>query len=126
MEFMNKIMGEPLWLQTWVFWMMIINTASIIFIKHRGAQVALGCWIGNMIFMSLLFEQVGYVRLLGLPHVVFWTPLVIYLVMTWRQHRGKGLFSAYIMVLIATNTISLVIDYIDVIRYLLGEREPMA
>ena len=28
--------------------------------------------------ISWLYEQVGYVRLLGLPHLIFWTPVFVW------------------------------------------------
>ena len=33
--------------------------------------------------------------------------------------------SVYVRVVLATNGVSLVVDYVDVIRYLLGERAPL-
>ena len=121
MVLMEKIMEEPMWLQAWVFWMMIVNTASILFVKHMAARVTLGCWLGNIVFMSILLEYTGYTRLLGLSHVVFWTPLIAYLIWTWANIKDNGLYTRWVQVLIATNTISLVIDYIDVIRWAIGD-----
>lgn len=121
MGLMGKIMEEPLWLQAWVFWMTIINTASIAFVRHAGGRVALGAWIGNLIFMTLLFETAGYVRLLGLSHVIFWTPLVIYLFVSRANIANQGIYSYWALILGITNSVSLVIDYIDVVRWLIGD-----
>jgi len=125
MDMMSDIMTEPLWLQAWVGWMMLINTASLFFLSYREPRVVLGVWIGNIITMTGMYEYFGYVRFLGLSHVIWWTPLVIFLVMRLSQiEKGKRV-RTWILVLIATNVVSLVVDYIDVARYLLGEREPM-
>lgn len=115
------VMQEPLWLQAWVGWMMVLNTACLLFLRQRTAKIVLVAWIGNILTMAVLYEVVGYVRLLGLSHVIWWTPLVIYL---WRQ-RGQfptqTAFGVWVRVLLLTNAASLVIDYIDVARYLMGD-----
>lgn len=117
---MVKIMAEPLWLQGWVFWMMILNTAALFFLGTREGKVVLACWIGNIITMSVLYEMVGYVRLLGLSHVIWWTPLVIYLFRR-RDSFPAGVVTTWLWILLATNSASLVIDYIDVVRYFMGD-----
>jgi len=123
---MGGLLQQPLWLQMWVGWMMVVNSAAIVFLSHREARIALGVWIGNAISMTVLAEMVGFTRLLGLCHVVWWTPLVIYLWMQRDRFDAKGAFTRWIYILIATNVASLVVDYIDVIRFILGEREPLA
>ena len=68
----------------------------------------------------------GYVRLLGLPHLIFWIPLVIYLIL--RVCRGTPIETPYrqvLYVLIGTLLISLAFDAQDVVRYLLGETDPL-
>lgn len=121
MTMMTEIMKEPMWLQLWVFWMMILNTLSIVFVKHMGGRVTLACWIGNVILMSVLFDTFGYTRLLGISHVVFWTPLVIYLVRSWPSIKDQGIYTRWVLMLLVTNCASLVIDYIDVIRWAIGD-----
>lgn len=116
------IRQEPLWLQAWILWMVLVNTASVVFVRRDEARWVLTCWLGNVLTMSALFAQVGYVRLLGLAHVVWWTPLVVYL---WRRRGsfpGATPFGVWVRLLLATNAASLVIDYADVARYLLGDR----
>ncbi len=117
---MLKIMQEPLWLQGWVGWMMLLNTAALLFLRTTEGRVVLACWIANIITMSVLYELFGYVRLLGLSHVIWWTPLVIYL-FARRNRFGGGALRVWLWVLLLTNTTSLVIDYIDVFRYFMGD-----
>ena len=71
-----------------------------------------------------MYEQMGYVRLLGLPHVILWTPLAVYL---FRQVRRPDMpqWPARLMsVTLVVILISLAFDYVDVIRWMLGERVP--
>lgn len=116
---LGHILEEPVWLQAWVFWMGLVNTASVLFVARREGWVTLAVWLANGLFMSWLFHQVGYVRLLGLSHVIFWTPLVAYLVHRLPNVPLPSATGVWVRVLIATNGVSLIIDYLDVIRYLL-------
>ena len=72
--------------------------------------------------MWVLYEINGYNRFLGLAHVVFWTPLSIYLYRRLRNLFGPPLFESWIRVLLASIGLSLVIDYVDVLRYIMGDR----
>lgn len=119
----GAIMQQPIWLQSWVGWMVLVNLAgSIVFIRRIEAKWALAAFISAAAFMEFLFSQFGYQRILGLAHVLFWTPFLIYL---WgrRAHWDLSRLSGkWLSALFATNLTSLVIDYIDVARYLMGER----
>lgn len=117
---MTKVMQEPLWLQAWVGWMMVLNTAALFFLRTSEARVVLGCWIANVITMTVFFELFGYVRLLGLSHVIWWTPLVIYL-FSRRGSFPAGAVGIWLWIVLVTNSASLVIDYIDVARYFMGD-----
>ncbi len=127
---MNEFIAqEPLWLQFWIQWMVVANLGGVLFIiGRRDARwylrpepaVVVVTMVANVLFMGWLFEQVGYVRLLGLSHVIFWTPLLIWL---WRRRQGiEGrVLRGYVWTVGLTNTVSLVIDYVDVARYLAGD-----
>lgn len=122
MKMLELMLQEPLWLQGWLLWLVTVNLLSLVFLRHHEARWVLVAWIGNLILMSALFEFNGYNRLLGLSHVLWWTPLLVYL---WRRRRAirvDGSFGTWLKVLFVTNGISLLIDYVDVARYLLGDR----
>lgn len=118
---MARIMAEPAWLQAWVYWMMAVNTAAVAFLRHREARWVLGVWVGNVITMMVLYEWVGYVRLLGLSHVIWWTPLLVVLYRERARFAGGDAFGWWARLLMVTIAASLVIDYIDVVRYFMGD-----
>lgn len=122
MDFVAHLLGQPLWVQLWVAWMGIINMAAIAFWPRREALTVLIVFAANVAFMNLLFAIGGFNRLLGLSHVLWWTPLVVYLVRRLPAISASTGFGRWVRVLIATNALSLVIDYTDVVRYLLGDR----
>ena len=119
------LLAQPLWLQIWVLWLVVVNSASLAFLGHKAGRIVLGAWLVNIVLMTGLAELNGYNRLLGLSHVLAWTPLLVYL---WRRHllqgelAGASLFDRWARVLFATNLASLVVDCVDVVRYLAGER----
>ncbi|MFN8544495.1 MAG: hypothetical protein U0807_09830 [Candidatus Binatia bacterium] len=119
---LEHILRYPLWLQAWIAWLGLVNLAAILFLRQVQARWALAAFGGAAIFMSVLLTLNGFNRLLGLAHVVFWTPLVIYLVRQRPRLEPGSAFSTWVTVLLATNSLSLVIDYVDVIRYVLGGR----
>ncbi len=117
------IMAQPLWLQAWVGWMVLVNFGgAVVFIKRPEAKWVLAAIISAALFMEYLFGQFGYQRILGLAHVVFWTPLMIYLWARRSQWALSSLSGKWLAVVFVTDLTSLVIDYIDVVRYLMGER----
>ncbi len=118
----SHILGEPLWLQAWVGWLVIVNTASLLFSARVEARWVLAAWLCNLVFMSALYEWNGYNRLLGLSHVVWWTPLLVYLFRRRELVPRAGAFGRWIRILVLSDAASLVIDYVDVLRYALGDR----
>ncbi len=70
--------------------------------------------------MNWLYEQVGYVRLLGLAHIIFWGPAWGW-VLSKRAEIGTGsAYGKYVHAYLGIAGLSLVIDVIDVVRYLAG------
>ncbi len=87
MTFDEAIARQPQWVQLWILWMVGITLATfaiLLFSKatRRDALVLLLVNLANALFMQWLYARLGYVRLLGLSHIIFWTPLVLYL---WRR-----------------------------------------
>jgi len=120
---MNGINQMPIGWQIWINWMMLVNSISVFFLlKHKDARIILVVWLLNAGCMMASAEVWGYVRLLGLSHIVWWTPLMAYLIMNRKKYDLKTWFGRWIWIVIVTDCLSLVIDYIDVIRYIAGDR----
>ena len=121
---MNEhMLAQPLWLVIWIIIMIGLQIAAIPFaIKDWRSRIMVLAMILNMIFMSALFQKFGYTRILGLSHIIIWTPLLAYLWKSRHSHPERiwtGRFVKFVMVVIF---ISLLFDYLDVIRYVLGDR----
>ncbi len=122
MTFNEHIATQPSWIQIWLLILSVTNLAAVIFaFFDRRAHWVLTAMLAVMIVMPEMFDRFGYTRILGLTHVIFWTPLVIYL---WRARQPDDLktwVGRYLYLVIIVNGISLIIDYIDVARFLLGD-----
>ncbi len=83
----------------------------------------LAAFLASAALMTAIFATKGFVRLLGIGHI-FWVPMVPWL---WIRLDQVGLDSPlgyWIAAVIVVDGISLVIDAVDVFRYLRGDRKP--
>lgn len=128
------IATEPMWLQVWVLMLGVANLAAMFFvITRQSGKVAVRVeafaiifsFLAAGVFMSWLYGKVGYVRLLGLPHLVFWLPVFVWLLRKFLRGEFSAPFKQYLVVYFAIAGLSLVIDAADVARYLLGDRQPL-
>lgn len=130
MSFDEAIATQPTWVQWWVNGMGIVIVGTMITLlfsrtTRRDSFLILATSVAMFFIMNWLYQQIGFVRLLGIVHVVIWTPLAIYF---WRRLDNPEIvtpFRQVIWLFLATIVVSLVFDYADVARYLLGERESM-
>lgn len=131
MSFEEAITLQPQWVQYWLNWLLfggfVLPLALLIWRQSRiTAVVAVVATLASGLTIGWLYEQMGYVKLLGLPHIIVWTPLAIYLVMQIRREHMPVWPKRIMSVVLATIIISLAFDYTDAIRYFLGERMPVA
>ena len=118
------------WQTVWLYWMsfaIIVTPLVLVFSKatRLDAVIVLLTNIAMLVGMGSVYEQIGYVRLLGIVHVILWTPLFIYLFLRAKNGEMPLLCRLIIWMFVVTLAVSLVFDYTDVVRYLLGERESM-
>lgn len=73
--------------------------------------------------MTALHAKLGYVGLLGIGHFV-WIPMLIWLVFRLDHIREGTLYYGWLLTLIAMDTVSLLIEIVDLVRHLRGERAP--
>lgn len=123
MEFdlIDRIAEGPQWVY---WWTRIIDTSNWLLVLvaffDRRARWALLAWVVNMILMVSLYNMFGYVRILGLSHIIVWTPLLIYLLKNRSQFQAESWPGRYLYWFMAVISVSLVFDYIDLARYFTG------
>lgn len=123
-RFMGKIMNFSRPVRSWVFLLIAVNMSSLFFLEYFEAQMVLCAFLLGGLFMSIAEYKLGLVRLLGLGHSL-WLFLLPWLYFRLAQLPEGGLVTCWVMSLIAINSLSLIIDILDVIRYLRGERAPL-
>lgn len=122
-RFNKGMMLMPFHWQLWLLLLLTINVAiPLLWVGHLEAQLVLGAMIANVILMTLLTGLTGFSRLLGLGHL-FWVPLLYFLWTRLDQIPVDHLFGLWIRALMVLNALSLVIDTVDVARYVTGEQE---
>ena len=122
-KFNLGLIRSPLRVRLWMLLLLAANLAAPLFFLHRTeAQVVLLALVASMVGMTLLTGLTGFTRLLGMGHV-FWSPMTIWLWTRLDQVPSDDAFGVWIRVLIAVNTLSLLIDAVDTVRYLAGDRE---
>ncbi len=121
-RFQKGMMRMPV---PWRLWLMLLVAFNLVlplfFIGYIEAQLVVGVFFVSMALMVILTMVAGFTRLLGLGHIA-WIGLIGFLVPRLGQIPADDLFGVWIRVLIALNATSLVIDAIDVIRYIGGDR----
>ena len=110
----------------WRLWLLVLVAfnalAPMFFLPRVEAAATLGALVTSMALMTLLTHWTGFSRLLGLGHIV-WIPLLLFLWTRLGAAPATDLFGLWIRGVIALDAISLVIDAIDVFRWLTGERD---
>lgn len=114
----------PLWVQLWVALILVpVNAASLFFVTHPAgawlALMAVGAMLCNGVLM--LVER-GFSKVMALPHVLIWTPMLGVILWLLNQDIAES-YRSYLIVLLAVDVISLTLDFIDSRKWLSGDRK---
>jgi hypothetical protein len=118
---LEQITAQPFWIEVWIYWMIFINAASVFFVRRVEGRWVLAAGLANLVTMYALYLYFGDSRILALSHLLWWTPLVVYLFRR-RAGFGEGGFGGWARLLVLTNAAALLVDAASVVRLLLGER----
>jgi hypothetical protein len=111
----------------WQLWMMLLVSANFVlplfFLGTLEGIVVLAAAMVSLFIMMNLFSQFGFVRLLGVGHIP-WLFTVPWLIWQLGQTVESGPFYYWLLSVVVVDSLSLVIDAVDVVRYWRGERQP--
>lgn len=125
---------QPSWLLAYLTVLVAANLGAVFFIAKRTDNgwrpryEAIAIVVAFLLageFMEYLYQQYGYVRLLGLAHIVFWTPVYAWIFTHRKDYETTPYFAKFVVFYLIMVGISLTIDIIDVARYALGETGSM-
>ena len=114
LHFFKELLQRPIYEVIWVGYMMVLNLFAIQFWDELLAKIIIIVFIASSMLMMGLYSKFGFTKILGLGHIL-WLPLAVYIAVFLPG--AEGLFFTYLMVLLATISISLVIDIYDVWSY---------
>ena len=122
--FAKGLMSLPMPWPVWLGLLVAVNFAGpIYFFEAFEAKVVLAAFLASAALMTAIFAAKGFVRLLGIGHI-FWIPMVPWLWARLDQIEPSNLIGYWMIAVVALNSISLIIDAIDVLRYVRGDRNP--
>jgi len=123
-DFFRTLLLMPKHWVAWVGLLMIANMlAPLFFIETLEAQAVLVAMMTGAAIQMALFKVKGFVRLLGIGHIL-WVPLVVWLASGLDGETLASPFGLWVAAVITLNSVSLLIDGVDVFRYIKGERSP--
>ncbi|MCP5113025.1 MAG: hypothetical protein GY953_19530 [bacterium] len=121
-RFNKGILRMPAYVPPWLMLLMAANVVVPMFYLGRiEAQVCAATFMVSACLMVVLTHLSGFSRLLGAGHVL-WIPLVYFLWTRLEQAPATDFYGIWMRAVMLLNSISLVIDITDVIRYISGDR----
>ena len=123
--FIGKLRKLSLGLQMWLWVLIVLNAVvPLWFLDHPEAWVAMATLHGGFLLGVVLFQRYGFTRLLGLMHA----PWIILLVLLWGkmgQVPASDPFGLWMRVVFTLDSVAMVFDAKDVVKYLAGDRQPV-
>ncbi len=113
-RFFVELMQQPVWMPIWLFFLIIINVASLGFWHEPLAKIIFITFMISAMLMMGLYSRFGFEKILGLGHIL-WVPLLVYVLV--QLPTVETFFKIYLVVLSISIAISLLFDITDVWEY---------
>jgi hypothetical protein len=107
-------------MQAWLAWMFLVNISSVFFLRRVQARWAAAAMACNVVAMQALVRLYGTGHHLALPHIVFWSPLLVYIFLQRRHILEKTSFGIWACLMFATDSVSLLLDYRAAFNWVVG------
>jgi len=105
--------------------LLVANMIAPLFAMYRlECQVVFGVALLNGATFVVLTAYTGFSRLLGFGHI-FWIPLIVFLALRLDEAADDTVHRTWMLVVIALNSISLLLDTYNVIRYFRGDHDEL-
>jgi Na+/phosphate symporter len=107
----------------WCVWLVGVNAACLLFITHIEAQLVLAVTGIAVAAQTLIYQWIGFTRILGVAHIL-WVPMFAWFATRLETIASDPGLANWLLLLFFTNLISIMVDTIDVVRFIRGERMP--
>ena len=116
----------PFWVQVWVALILVpVNLTALAFVT-----APLGGWIAVLAVggmapnLMVMVKDRGFSRLMAVPHVLIWTPLVVIVIGLLEDTiLIDGAYRVYLICLLVVDMVSLCFDYVDSWKWWKGDRK---
>ncbi len=123
-EFTKTMLLLP---QPWLGWMGLLVAVNMViplyYIHTREAKVVLIAAMFGLMIMMAIFGAKGFVRLLGIGHIT-WVPMLPWLWTRLDDTSFGSFFGYWLIAVFVLDSLSLIVDVVDIQRYIKGERTP--
>lgn len=130
MSLEDAIATQPAWVGMWL--MVLVAGAFVaplvLLIWKSSRKAGIITFVASVIAgfgVQMMYDSMGYVKLLGLPHLIIWVPVVVFLMAQQTRGDMPNWPRRIIWFVIAVLCVSLVFDFVDTVRWVLGERAPL-
>ncbi len=121
-KFWRAVRGLPPPVQVWLAVLVVANgVVPLFFFGRAEARVVFATWLMSAALMVAMTHVMGFTRLLGLAHLP-WLLLLVYLWARMGGHPAAQAYGAWIRTVMVLNLASLIMDAVDVVRYVKGDR----
>lgn len=111
----------------WIVWIIVLSVINIIggfyFTDTPEGKMAILFMFLSFAFMSILYARFGFTKILGLSHIL-WLYLVPHCLILYLSLKPSH-FKGWLFMVFFLNGISLIIDIINVAKYLNGDRSSL-
>lgn len=107
----------------WAVLLILVNAGGLLFLGTIYGQLTVAAAAAAIAVMAVIYARLGFVRLLGIGHV-FWIPMLIGFATHLPDRSTQPQLFSWVLALIVCNSLSLIVDTVDFVRYVRGEREP--
>jgi len=122
----KSLFALPPWVIVWMLVFLIpINMSGYFLLEYDT-----GWWVaalgGSAIILNMVLVLIngGFSKVLAIPHVVFWLPLELILIVHWMNAPAMGSFEqTYLVIVLLINGISLGFDLYDTRQWWRGNRK---
>lgn len=123
----DLMMVSPDWELIWLQVFGGVMSISLLFSLWRpeARAILVGTLMG-LAMVLVIYAQFGFSRIIGVGHILFWTPTLFYMVsLLGTGPVVKTWFGRWLWLAILVMAVSLGLDYFDLGRYLFGDRQPL-
>ena len=110
----------PVWVQIWMSVVLVpANLVPLAFLDQPYGTVIAGLAIlGMALNLPIMMAERGRSRAMALPHLLFWTPMVLIIVYVLNTHTDLlPIYAQFLLVLLVIDLVSLGFDLRDAILW---------